>query len=102
MKLETITQDIAESKVKITSIDLEIMKLNRQKDKLNEYVREQTTKEKALRSNHLLQDAKMRDQKVKLEEMKKQGTEIELAMVKLAEAPGYRYHKIYSILSSSS
>ena len=58
VKLESITQDIAESKLKIMSIDSEMMKLKNQKEKLNEHVRAQTTKEKAQSSKHLLQDAK--------------------------------------------
>ena len=53
------------------------------------------TKEQAQSSKHLLQDAKIRDQRVKLEEIRKEVTEIELAMVKLTAAPGYRCQKIY-------
>ena len=100
--LETMNQDIVESKVKITLIDSEIMKLNRQKEKLNEHVKEQTTKEKAQSSKYLLQVANISGQRVKLAEMRKQVAEIELAMVELAAAPGYRCQKINSILSSSS
>ena len=100
--LETMNQDIVESKVKITLIDSEIMKLNRQKEKLNEHVKEQTTKEKAQSSKYLLQVANISGQRVKLAEMRKQVAEIELAMVDLAAAPGYRWQKINSIFSSSS
>ena len=94
VKLGTITKDIVESKVKIASIDLEIMKLNKQKEELKEHVREQTIKETAQKSKHLLQEAKVKEQQMKLQQMRMQVTEIELAMVKLGAAPGYRCQKI--------
>ena len=97
VKLETITEDIWESKVKITSIDSEIMKLSRQKDQLNKHVREQTIKEKAQRSKHLLQEGKIKEQRVKLQEMRTQVTEMELAMVNLAAAPGFRCQNFFII-----
>ena len=96
MKLGTITKDIVESKVKIRSIDSEIMRLNRQKEELKEHVREQTIKETAQRSKYLLHDAMVKEQQVKLQQTRMKVTEIELAMVKLGAAPGYRCQKIQS------
>ena len=99
VKLETITHDISDSKVKIRSIDSEIIRLNRQKEELNKHVREQTIKETAQRSKYLLHDAKVKEQQVKLQKMRMKVTEIELAMVKLGAAPGYRCQKIQSLRS---